>query len=166
LKVKLKNRLLRDANRATGKPCSGVAGWLGLEIIDAGVDDDTATNDRRRTAKRKLRVYPFKMSLAIRTRFEVAKIADVALGIGRGTVRLSRRVEVATSRSAILGAAIAKFVDVKAMLSGCQTGDIGNDPDLASDPCEGDKTTHLTILGRIEDRHGTRGLSLGIDTII
>ena len=129
----MKNRLLRDANRATGKPCSGVTGWLGLEIIDAGVDDDTATNDRRRTAKRKLRVRPFKMCLAIRARFEVAKIADVALGIGRSAVRMSRRVEVAPGRSTILGAAITKFVDVKAMLSGCQTGDIGDNPDLASD---------------------------------
>lgn len=61
---------------------------------------------------------------AIRTRFNVAEVADMVFRSIRSAVRFAIRIEVTTSAGAIGRAAIAGFVNMKAMLASGKTGDV------------------------------------------
>src|SRR5882724_2229455 len=64
------------------------------------------------------------------------------LGVGPG-VRLVGWIEVSAGRGGIGRAAIAEFMDVKAMLTGSQTSDIRLDLHSVGDLSEGDGAAHV-----------------------
>ncbi len=88
---------------------------------------------------------------------EVAQVADVArLGVVAG-VRIVGRVEMAAGRRAVRRGAVAKFVDVEAVLARGEAGDVGHDFHAVAGFGEGDGAFNLAPLGRVEDGDGFGG---------
>src|ERR1700686_1101545 len=74
------------------------------------------------------------------------------------TVRLSRRIEVAARAHPVSRAAIAFFVNMKAMSAGCQSGNLRLDGNLVALLSKRDGAGRGVALGRFQPRGG--GLSM------
>ena len=138
-------------------------GGLRLEVVRLGVDDDRAADDRVWAAERDHLVDALVRGLAGRVGFDVAEVADVALGAVGAAVRHAGRVEVAAGALAVGHRAVAEFVNVEAMFAGRQAGELGHDFNAAVLLGEHDFALHLAVAEGVDHANGLRdfGRSLG-----
>lgn len=91
--------LLGDANNAASRTTASVASLLALlvaalaEVVGAGVHDDGAAQHALRADQLDVLVGHAARGVALAVGLEVAKVADVALGVGGGAVGLVVRVD-------------------------------------------------------------------------
>lgn len=83
------------------------------KVVDAGVHDNSAANDRVLANELDEKVLLLALGVAVRVGGDVAEITNVTDVVLGGTVVLLERVEVRTGRSAAVGV-VAKLVDVEA----------------------------------------------------
>ena len=115
----------RPANYAAGDAPACVTGWLSLQIVGFRVDDDRAADRRFRIVREgNLMVNVIELRVAGSVRFYVAHVALVPRGCVWPRVRLVGRIEVRACGTGIGCAAIAEFMDVKAVFARRQARDL------------------------------------------
>ena len=94
------------------------------------------------------------MALPVRVGFDVAEVADVALGVVGAGVRHSGGVEVAAGALAVGHRAVAEFVNVEAMFAGLQAGELADDFNAAVLLRERDFAFHFVVAEAVHDGDG------------
>ena len=101
------------------------------EVILTGVHNNGTSKDGVGPNKRNDRVGDLDLGLSVGTGFDVAKITNVTVIVGGGTVLLGEGVIVSTSGDTSVGE-VTKLVDVESVLAGLKTGDGSRDGDGSS----------------------------------
>ena len=125
----LRSLILCAPDYATGNARSGVTGRLRFEIVRLRVHHN-GTSDRRPLVvrERDLMVHVLQRRLARRVCLHISHVPYVPFGRIGPRMRLLGWIKVCASRSGVGCAAIAKLMNMKAMIAGSQAGDFR--PDL------------------------------------
>ena len=116
----------RPADYAAGDTTACVPGWLSLQIVGFRVDDDRTADRRFRIIREgDLMVDVIELRVARSVCFYVAHVALVPRGRIWPGMRLVGWIEMRACGTCIGCAAIAEFMDVKAMFTGRQACDLG-----------------------------------------
>jgi len=141
------HRVARDD--ATGDARTRVAGGLGLVVVGHGVNDQALADDVGRAGTDgHARQVELDVDAALRIGLERRQITGMALGAVMRAMRLGAGIEVPAGAHAVAAAAVAFFMDVKAvLLAGLEALDLGVHHDL------------LALL--VEHHHARDGVALG-----
>ena len=143
---------------AAGNTRAGVAGWLCFEIVGLCMNDYRAPNHRALVVcQRDLMVHIFQLRLPRRICLHVSHIANMPFGRVRSCMRFGAWIKMSASRIRIWRGAIAKLMDMKAMIAGSQAVDFR--PDLHPIGRFGERygAAHFVSRGRVKHRDRFQG---------
>jgi hypothetical protein len=138
-------QLICHLNYPARKPSSSVAGRLRLQVIRFLVDDHRFVQDGICSLEGKPAKYTLKAGHTLFVRIEIPEIADMLLGIRRGTVFRASGIEMSSSGCEIGGRAITFFVDMKTVLPRRQAFHIRRDSNTLSFFGEGYLPSHFAV---------------------
>ena len=87
-------------------------------------------------------------------RLNISHVADVPFGRVRTGVRFVGWIKMSACGSRIRGAAIAEFMNMKAMVSGSETCYLGMDLHAIGIFCEGNRAAHFVTCRGMKHRNG------------
>ena len=95
-----------------------------MKIVLIGMYNDPSADDGVRAAQFQDRICPVEMGPAGFVGGYIPQVAGVTIGGSRRAVVLIERVEMATRRGGVEGAAVAVFVNMKSMLTGGESFEV------------------------------------------
>ena len=137
----------RASDHTAGNARSRIAGRLGFEVIGFRVDNDGTAKDRTVVVcQRHVVIEIIQFCRTRSVRLDIAHIANVPGGRIGGRVRLVRWIEMSAGRTCIDRAAIAEFMDMKAMHARSKAGEFCVDLHSVGDFSKRDGAAYFAAL--------------------
>src|SRR2546430_1669207 len=140
----LRSLVFGPADDATSNSRPRVAGWLRLQIVRFRVHDNRPPDCRLLViCQRDLVVHILQFCLAGSVRLHISHVAHMPLGCVRRGMRFVGWIKMSAGGTRIGRAAIAEFMNVKAMVTGSQACYLCMDLHAIGNFGEGNRAAHL-----------------------